>query len=246
MKQLALRTTQNVVIEYPAASIFERAIAVIIDLFIIALLSWLVMYTTVAIIEYFDVAPFAMVFVSLSPILLMILYHTFSEYWANGQTIGKKALGIRVVRVDGQKAGMREALLRSLVLLVDLVMSLGVIGGLTIATSRRQQRLGDLAANTVVIISNPPKPFRLEGILNIKSMENYEPTYPKVIQFTEADILQVKETLRRYQKYKNAAHRKAFLSMTQKMAKMLDMKELPNDSVKFIKTVIRDYIVLTR
>ncbi|HHB78276.1 MAG TPA: RDD family protein, partial [Saprospiraceae bacterium] len=143
MKQLALRTTQNVVIEYPAASIFERAIAVIIDLFIIALLSWLVMYTTVAIIEYFDVAPFAMVFVSLSPILLMILYHTFSEYWANGQTIGKKALGIRVVRVDGQKAGMREALLRSLVLLVDLVMSLGVIGGLTIATSRRQQRLGD-------------------------------------------------------------------------------------------------------
>jgi len=246
MKQLALKTTQNVVIEYPAASVFERIVAGLLDLFIVGILSWFFIYLGVKVFEAFDVDRMGRIFLMLLPLVILIGYHALSEYLANGQSVGKRILGIRVVRVDGQRAGMREAMLRSIVLILDMVLSSGVLGGLLIATSRRRQRLGDMAANTVVIKSAPPKPFRLKDIVNIKTTEDYEPTYPQVINFTEKDILQVKETLKRLQKYKNDAHRQAFIKMATRMAKLLDLKEVPRDRVGFVKTIIRDYIVLTR
>ncbi len=246
MKQLALKTTQNVVIEYPAASPFERIVAGILDLFIVGILSWFFIYVASSIFEAFDVDWMGRIFLMLMPLVLLIAYHALSEYLANGQSVGKKVLGIRVVRVDGQRAGMREAVLRAVVLIIDLVLSSGVLGVLLIATSRRRQRLGDMAANTVVIKSAPPKPFRLKDIVKIKSTDEYEPTYPQVINFTEKDILQVKETLQRFQKYKNSAHRQAFIKMANRMAQLLELNELPRDKVGFVKTIIRDYIVLTR
>ncbi len=246
MKRLALKTTQNVVIEYPAASVLERIVAGLLDLFIIGILSWFFIYLWVTVFKAFDVDRMGRIFLMLLPFVVLIAYHALSEYFANGQSVGKRILGIRVVRVDGQRAGMREAMLRSILLILDMVLSSGVLGGLLIATSRRRQRLGDMAANTVVIKSAPPKPFRLKDIVNIKTTEDYEPTYPQVINFTEKDILQVKETLRRLQKYKNDAHRKAFIKMTIRMAKLLDLNEVPRDRVGFVKTIIRDYIVLTR
>ncbi len=246
MKQLALKTTQNVVIEYPAATTFERIIAGILDLFIVGILSWFFIFFTSSFFERFGVDRMGEVFLILMPLVILIAYHTLSEYFANGQSVGKRVLGIRVVRVDGQRAGMREAVLRSIVLIIDLVLSSGVIGSLLIATSRRRQRLGDMAANTVIIKSAPPKPFRLKDIVEIKSIEDYEPTYPQVINFTEKDILQVKDTLKRLQRYKNDAHRKAFMKMVKRLAKLLELKEIPRDRVAFVKTIIRDYIVLTR
>ncbi len=246
MKQLALKTTQNVVIEYPAATTFERIIAGVLDLFIVGILSWFFTFFMSKIFERLAVDYMGRIFIMLMPLVILIAYHTLSEYFANGQSVGKRVLGIRVVRVDGQRAGMREAVLRSIVLIIDLVLSSGVIGSLLIATSRRRQRLGDMAANTVIIKSAPPKPFRLKDIVEIKSIEDYEPTYPQVINFTEKDILQVKDTLKRLQRYKNDAHRKAFIKMVKRLAKLLELKEIPRDRVAFVKTIIRDYIVLTR
>lgn len=246
MKQLDLLTTQNVVIEYPAASVMERIIAAIIDLVILGVIVWFVVFILGEMMQEYRIDDIGRRFVMLVPILLLITYHTLSEYLANGQSVGKKVLGIRVVRMDGQKAGLRESLLRAVMLIVDFVFTAGLLGILTIATSRRYQRLGDMAANTFVIKSNPPKPFRLEEINKIKSLEDYEAIYPTVIQFTEKDILQVKETLNRYKKYENQAHREAFVLMTNKMGEALELKEIPKDRIKFVKTIIRDYIVLTR
>ncbi len=246
MKQLALKTTQNVVIEYPAASVIERIVAGVIDLIIIGILTWFFEYVGVQLFSAWEVDSMGQVFLMLMPLVILIGYHTLSEYFANGQSLGKKALGIRVVRADGQKTGMREALLRAILLIVDMVLSSGVLGVLMISISKRRQRLGDMAANTVLIKSAPPKPFRLEDIVKIQSTDDYEPTYPQVIQFTEKDILQVKDTLKRLQKYKNDAHRKAFTKMVRRMAKLLELNEIPRDRVGFVKTIIRDYIVLTR
>lgn len=246
MKQLDLVTTQNVVIEYPAATVMERIIAAFIDFVIFGIIVWFVIYILGEVMNTYRVDDIGWHFVMLVPILLLITYHTLSEYLANGQSVGKKILGIRVIRMDGQKAGLRESLIRAMMLIVDFVFSGGLIGILAITTSRRHQRLGDMAANTFVIKSNPSKPFRLEDINKIKSLEDYEAVYPAVIQFTENDILQVKETLKRFQKYKNPSHREAFKMMTNKVGAALELEQIPKDRVKFVKTIIRDYIVLTR
>jgi uncharacterized RDD family membrane protein YckC len=74
-------------------------------------------------------------------------YFAFCE-WRWGQTIGKNATGIEVSSLDGaEKLNFGQASVRNLLRLVDIV----VIGELLVATTKRKQRLGDLAAKTVVV-----------------------------------------------------------------------------------------------
>jgi uncharacterized RDD family membrane protein YckC len=73
-------------------------------------------------------------------------YYPFFEAVWNGQTPGKRALGLRVVELDGQRAGLGAVLLRNLFRPVD---GLG-IGLLLVLLTHRHQRLGDLVAGTIV------------------------------------------------------------------------------------------------
>jgi uncharacterized RDD family membrane protein YckC len=73
-----------------------------------------------------------------------------------GWTLGKRIVGLRVVRLDGSRLTLGAALLRNLLRLIDASFPLGVFLGMSIlmATPRRQ-RLGDLAARTVVVEDRP-------------------------------------------------------------------------------------------
>jgi uncharacterized RDD family membrane protein YckC len=71
------------------------------------------------------------------------------EAW-RGQTLGKMVVGIKVVREDGSPVGIWQALVRSVLRVVDGLF-VGVVGALLIATSRKQQRLGDRVARTIVV-----------------------------------------------------------------------------------------------
>jgi uncharacterized RDD family membrane protein YckC len=69
-----------------------------------------------------------------------------------GRTIGKQIFGLRVLRIDGEPAGWREAIWRTLLRVVEVnPLLLGAIpGGLAVTWSKRRQRLGDMLAGTVV------------------------------------------------------------------------------------------------
>jgi uncharacterized RDD family membrane protein YckC len=79
-------------------------------------------------------------------------YHFVCEA-LTGQTLGKKVLGIRVVSMDGNKAGPGQVLVRTVLRLVDALPILYIAGLVSIlATGReRRQRIGDLAAGTTVV-----------------------------------------------------------------------------------------------
>jgi uncharacterized RDD family membrane protein YckC len=78
-------------------------------------------------------------------------YFAFCE-WRWGQTIGKNATGIEVRSIDGaERLSYGQASIRNLLRLIDIF----VIGELMIAAGRRKQRLGDLAAKTVVLRRAP-------------------------------------------------------------------------------------------
>jgi uncharacterized membrane protein SpoIIM required for sporulation/uncharacterized RDD family membrane protein YckC len=79
-------------------------------------------------------------------------YFLFFEIRMRGQTPGKRVLGIRVVRTSGLPLGVRQSLLRNLLRIVDsLPPPFCIVGAVSVVASRRGQRLGDLAAGTVVI-----------------------------------------------------------------------------------------------
>ena len=91
-------------------------------------------------------------------------YYAFCE-WRWGQTIGKNATGIRVLRLDGEPISWQTAALRNLLRLVDLPLALLGVTYMEVTMSPRRQRLGDRAAHTIVvredehpIVSAPPPP----------------------------------------------------------------------------------------
>ena len=87
---------------------------------------------------------------------LLILILAFGYYWVSEtvwqQTLGKRALGIKVVRVDGSKPGAGATFVRTLLRIVDSFPGFYIVGLVAIfATGPRRQRVGDLAAKTRVV-----------------------------------------------------------------------------------------------
>ena len=83
--------------------------------------------------------------------VIILLYDVISELASKGRTIGKAAVGIRVIRSDGRPIDVWSSVIRNLLRLIDEIFSFGLIATISIFVTRRGQRLGDLAAGTVVI-----------------------------------------------------------------------------------------------
>jgi uncharacterized RDD family membrane protein YckC len=84
------------------------------------------------------------------------LYYYFALESGGGQTVGKKLMKLRVVRVDGSPVGMREVAVRTVLRVVDGAGAYIVGLIVMLATGRRRQRIGDLAAGTIVIDASKP------------------------------------------------------------------------------------------
>ena len=248
METIDIRTTQNVTIEYELAGLRERIIAFFIDAVIFGAIYVIIMLSLITTLQraIFESGIIFYVIYVILPVGGLMAYHLFSEILANGQSWGKKSMGIRVVRLDGQEPGLSDYLLRAVFLVVDALASLGVLGALLISSSAKNQRLGDMTANTTVIRLRHNLHFRLEDILKINSLEDYQPRYPEVRQLSEKDMLLIKNTIARYRAFPNQAHDRVVDELVNRLRSLLDINEEPRDRIEFLKTLIRDYIVLTR
>jgi uncharacterized RDD family membrane protein YckC len=86
------------------------------------------------------------------------LYYYFACESGSGQTVGKRALNIRVARTDGAPAGMREIGIRTVLRLVDGLFLYGVGLVVMLVTRERRGRLGDLAGGTMIVSADKPAP----------------------------------------------------------------------------------------
>ena len=246
MKTIDIRTTQNVTIEYELATLRERLLSFFIDFIIVYVVS-LILFFTMA--SGFTEAFLALENYGLMAIVIysfFIFYQLFSEILADGQSWGKKAVGIKVVRLDGQEPGLSEYLQRAVFHIIDTLFSFGVVAALLVSSSNKSQRLGDMTANTTVIRVRFSLRFRLEDILRINSLEDYEPAYPEVRKLSEKDMLLIKSIITRYRLYRNQAHREVVNRLVERLKDELSLDEIPGNKIDFLKTLIRDYIVLTR
>jgi len=248
MRTIEITTTQNVTIEYELATLQERIIAFIIDSLLVGTLYLILITALSAILKdaLFDSGGALSFVASFLPIGLFIAYQLMSEIIADGQSWGKKAMGIKVVRLDGQEPSLIDYLLRAVFLIVDVLLSIGILAALLVSSSNNSQRLGDMTANTTVIRVKFGFRFRLEDILKINSLDDYEPAYPEVRRLSEKDMLLIKTIITRYRKHRNTAHREVINDLVENLTKRLDILEPPKNKVEFLKTLIRDYIVLTR
>ncbi len=175
-----------------------------------------------------------------------LFYSLALESIMDGRTIGKLAMGMKVVKLTGAEPILNDYLIRWTFRMIDIWGTGGALASLLVGSSTKRQRLGDMIANTTVIRLRSSMNLRFEDIDRIKSLENYEVTYPGVRQFSEQDMLLIKTTLNRYNRYPNQAHREAVGEVLHAVMEKLQIQQTPKEPLRFLKTVINDYIVLTR
>lgn len=157
MEDLALYSTEKVHYSYEIGGLGTRFIGLLVDTLIIiavyavfALLLF-VLYTTGIFDHMSDIVIAVIAAVSILIIFLTGFgYFIFFETVWNGQTPGKKAAGIRVVRKTGEAVTFTNVLVRNILRIIDALPAY-TVGMLAILFSKNQQRLGDMLAETVVI-----------------------------------------------------------------------------------------------
>jgi uncharacterized RDD family membrane protein YckC len=137
------------------AGVGSRVIAAALDAAIQVAALFVIILLDVAIASNADAAAFDAV-LTIEAVLVLAGYPIISEWLSQGRTVGKLALGLRVVRDDGGPIGFRQALVRGLAGFIlekpGLLFPLTTIAGLvTMSSSQREKRMGDMLAGTVVL-----------------------------------------------------------------------------------------------
>jgi uncharacterized RDD family membrane protein YckC len=237
MRKINITTTQNVTIEYELATVYERSVSTAIDTAIIYIGS-LILY---AILTIFT-SSLNYLFISTPA---AFLYHLLFETLNHGQTPGKKVNKIRVVKINGERPGFFDFMMRTVFRFMDITATLGTLALVTISSTEKGQRLGDFLANTTVVKLSNVSQFSLQRILSMEKLKDYTPRYPGVIKFTEEEMLLIKETLDRYATYPNDGHGDARNKLVHKIEEQLGIVA-PLDKNFFLSTLIKDYVSLTR
>lgn len=142
-------TSEKVPFTFKVAGVGSRFLATLVDLGILALL--LVLGAFVAIVLNITRAGLGSGVFSLWVFALMCCYFVLFEWLWLGQTPGKRMLGIRVIQWDGANITFAQSALRNLLRFVDILPGFYGVAFLTAMCNREQRRLGDLAADTLVV-----------------------------------------------------------------------------------------------
>lgn len=148
--EAGLVTPEAVVLGLPVASVGSRGLGLVIDLLIqgTVLVALTFAASAAAVFEGGWVATVVFLFVVFG--VLFVYPVAFETFW-RGRTPGKAALGLRVVTVEAAPVGFRHAAIRAALGLMDFYATSGGAAVISALFTRRAQRLGDLAAGTLVI-----------------------------------------------------------------------------------------------
>ncbi len=243
MQTISVRTTQNVVINYPVASVGDRMGAYLIDLVI------LIIYLIVCLVLSDVLGLQSGVIMFLVITLPAVFYHLIFELLMDGQSPGKKLLRIKVVRTDGTSPTLGNYLLRWILRFVDIWLPVvfglpGAIAVIVIASGGRGQRLGDITAGTAVV-----KLIKAEEVnaaewfapLKEEPQTAYVPVFPQSAFLTDAHVEIVRQAL---DVYRNTGNDKPLLAVCEKVKQITGIQtDLP--PVKMLYTLLNDYTRLT-
>ncbi len=146
---LQIRTPEGVVFSQALAGPVTRCIAWLLDFVIFAGATMLIgkLLSVLSLIggEFIAALNLLLYFV------LTLGYSIYFEWRWRGQTVGKRIMRLRVVDAEGLRLKFNQIVIRNLLRAVDMLPFFYLVGGLASVLSRRAQRLGDFAANTVVV-----------------------------------------------------------------------------------------------
>lgn len=245
MTQLSINTTQNVVIKFTSASVGERIGAYMLDFLIktayVIVVYYIFFYSFSVNLIINKLDNWSQMAIYMLFALPIILYSLVFESILEGQTLGKKIVKIKVVKIDGYQASFGDYLIRWLFRLIDISISSGVVGLIAMVVNKKVQRLGDISAGTAVITLKNKVTINSTILEDIG--EEYKPTYPLVIKLSDNDARIIKET------FHNAIKSADFVVLNKLTAKIEQVTGIKNDlgsTKQFIQTILKDYNYYTQ
>jgi len=192
-------------------------------------------------------------------LLPYIFYHLIMEVTMNGQSVGKLAMGIKVMTQTGGEPSISQYLIRWLFRIVDfpvfVIISLIILtlygyvfdarywlmiptafaGLLCVILTARSQRIGDLVAGTILIDLKNHTSWQDTVFTEVES--TYQPRYPQVMQLSDRDINTLKSII-------ETVKRKGDFDLAMKIADRIKSKlrmDSNQDSLDFLQTLLKDY-----
>lgn len=158
LEQSEIKTPEYVSVKYSYAGLGSRAVAFMIDQFIMGVFSFVLFMSLFFIFES------QLIQINMDQLFLWIIagailfafifewsYYILQEFFWNGKTIGKKIVGIRVIQDNGHRITFLSSIIRNLMRLIDNLPSGYLAGMILIFFHAEKKRLGDLTAGTIVV-----------------------------------------------------------------------------------------------
>ena len=217
MSVIRIMTNFNIELEFPAAPFHRRLFAWVLDLVFLLLYGWFAFQ----VFDWFqkNVGDKTASIAFLVFLLPMLMYHLICEATMNGQSFGKRIMGIRVVNENGGQPGIGQLTVRWLIrtsdiMAVALVLSVAAAAArgdgrffwqvaiplglfmtdvVLVNASKKQQRLGDMLAHTLLIKASQRHSIQDTVFLNVEG--TYRPSFPQVMQLSDRDMNSLKSIL---------------------------------------------------
>jgi len=268
---LQINTTQNVILNFDLANVGCRIGAYVLDLIVIIAYSWMVLY-------FYEVNNLSDLYsdgwsqtaISILLFLPVTLYTLLSEMFLNGQTLGKKIMKLKVIKIDGFQASNSDFIIRWFFRIIDIygfmvmmvvvaafssllgngvfetILSIllfvsPIAGFITIIVSKNKQRFGDMIAGTAVV-SLKNKTNISHTILEELS-EDYKPTYPWVIKLSDNDARIIKETFIAAKKNKDYS---VLIKLRTKIEEVTGITNKEKNDLIFLDKILKDYNYYTQ
>lgn len=230
-----INTTQNVLITYAPAGVGSRLVAALLDsifkiayVFLSLLLSGL--------FGLFD-NPNETLLIILAVLFFipLVFYNLLMEQFFNGQSLGKKIMKIKVVKLDGSQPQFGAYLIRWVLRIIDINLFNGVIALLTVALSEKSQRLGDMAAGTTVI--SLKQKVNLQNTILYRTTNEYKIIFTEVSKLSDKDVGIIKDVFDHCERNGDYTGLK---QLADKIKEKMGVTTAMPDS-QFIKVVLLDY-----
>lgn len=253
MSIITISTPFNIDLEFKLANFGKRVLAWFIDLMVICA------YDYVIVKFLFDILHIEIRENIIMDILLLVLpvmaYQLAFEIFFNGQTIGKRITGIKIIDSEGQEPTWGQYLIRwtlaignYFIFLMPLVIisnPFTIVGVaffyipdvITILASKKSQRIGDLAAGTVVIDASY-QPDITETIYKEIEVKDYTPMFPQVMRLTDRDINGIRNLLKIKRSGKDDV---AYMHQVVNKIKSVLNIESEMDGYDFLEQLLYDY-----
>lgn len=235
MAESTIITGQFVRISQTPASVGERFLALVIDYFLLSIyVIGISLLLSKLNIHAFSGISFFFLFVFIY--LPALCYSLLCEVFNRGQSIGKRLLNIRVVKADGSTPSLSAYLLRWLLFVIDVPLT-GGLGLIVVLVTKNSQRLGDLAAGTMVIKEKNYRKIQVSLDEFDYLTQNYRPVFPQASDLSLEQINVISKTLASGEKDRL----RRIHQLAEKVRTLLTIHPEKTDDEQFLNTVLRDY-----